>query len=281
MRSPIGSKNRSLLIVGAWVVLSSQLALCQASSAPVPATAPATAETAEPPPAYEVTTVKPWDGNGFAPPLRIYIQMAFGISPNSVARLIGPEWINDVKYVIQGKPPDSIRDAMQKMTPEARANEMRQMQQSLLADRFKLKVHFETREMPEYDLVLAKGGSKLKESPDPSKGSASMRKGAQASQIKGTALPMRVIINFLMSDEELGGRTVIDKTGLTGVYDVLLNWAPLMAVPSAGNGTSPLPDAESPSLLVAVQEQLGLKLVPSKGPVQVVIIDSIERPSEN
>jgi uncharacterized protein (TIGR03435 family) len=230
-------------------------------------------------PAYEVATIKPWDGKGFEmPPLRFYIQQAFGISPNTVGRVIGPDWINSTRYVIQSKPPDSIRDAMQTMTAAERYRENALMMQSLLADRFQLKAHFETREMPVYQLVLAKGGSKLKEDPDTTK----HRFAAGASGIRGS-LTIHDLIDNLECAADIGGREVIDKTGLTGVYDFSLKWAPLQtaAVPGGGNGTAPSPDLEGASLFTAIEEQLGLKLVSAKGPGQVLVIDHIERPSEN
>jgi bla regulator protein BlaR1 len=222
-------------------------------------------------PSYEVATIKPWDGMGFARPLRAYIAQAFNLNSSSVSRLIGPDWINKKSYVIRGKVPDSLQDAMQKMAPEERWKETQLMQQSLLADRFKMKVHFETHEMPVFELVTAKDGSKLKEVPPLASGGASMGPQGQRNRL-------------------IDGRTVIDKTGLTGRYDISLEWVPtrLAAVATPGiliqpgtYGSAPPPDTDGPSLFTALQEQLGLKLVPSKGPVEVVVIDSIELPSEN
>lgn len=231
-------------------------------------------------PAYEVATIKPWDGKGFAiMPLRVYIQQAFGISPNIIGRVIGPDWINSTRYVIQAKPPESIRDAMQTMTTAERSIENSLMRQSLLADRFQLRAHFETREMPVYQLVLAKGGSKLKEDPDPTK----RRFATNASSIRGTATPIHDLIDILECAADIGGREVIDKTGLTGAYDFSLKWTPLQtaAAPGDGSGTAPSPDVEGASLFTAIEEQLGLKLVSAKGSGQVLVIDHIELPSEN
>jgi bla regulator protein BlaR1 len=225
----------------------------------------------EPMPEYEVTTVKPWHGEGPDTPLRDYIQIAFGIPSSAVGRVFGPDWVSKTKYEIEGKPPKSIQDSMQTMTQVERAKQMRWMMQSLLADRFKLKVHFETREMPVYELVIAKGGSKLKDNPDSTKGQFVAGRKRQMSELKGTALPIRIFITWLMGDEEIDGRTVIDMTGLTGNYDILLDWAPF-------SGSAP---SEGSSLFTALEEQLGLKLVPAKGAVEVVIIDHIESPSDN
>jgi uncharacterized protein (TIGR03435 family) len=198
---------------------------------------------------------------------------------NSNGWVIGPAWINSTRYVIQGKPPDSVRDAMQTMSPAERSKTVQTMQQGLLADRFKLKAHFETREMPIYRLVLAKGGSQLKENPDSSKG----RIAVSASIIRGTAMPIRNLLGALESVPDLGGRVVIDETGLAGTYDFLLKWAPMEVVTAQStlSGTSPSSNPEGVSLFTAVEEQLGLKLVPTNGPGQVLIIDHIEKPSPN
>jgi len=229
-------------------------------------------------PSFEVASIKPWDGTGFGIRLLVYIQSAFGVPANSNGLLIGPDWINNARYVIQTKPPDSIRDAMQKMTADEKRKITGQMQQSLLADRFKLKAHFETREMPEYELVVAKGGLKLKENPDTSQSGISVG----SSAIKGTAVSVPMLVNMLMAAPDIGGRVVINKTGLTGRYEVSLKWTPISsASPGNDNGAAPSADADTVSLFTAIEEQLGLKLVPTKGQGQVLIIDHIERPSAN
>jgi uncharacterized protein (TIGR03435 family) len=230
-------------------------------------------------PAYEVATIKPPGPNGFAMPLRAYIQGAFGIPVYSVGWVIGPDWINSAKYVIHGKPPDSIEKAMQTMTAEEKRKQVHLMGQSLLADRFKLKAHFETREMPVYQLIVAKDGPKLKEDPDASHAQAAVN----SFRFRATALTMQNLIDLLQGEPDIGGRVVVDKTGLSGRYDFNLKWTPLeAAAPSGGaSGTAPSPDAEGVSLFTAIEEQLGLRLVPTRGPGQVLVIDHIERPSEN
>jgi bla regulator protein BlaR1 len=260
------------------ILISARLAPCQCTIG-FAATAPVMASPSEQMPAYEVATIKPWDGNGFAMPLRSYIQRAFGISPNIAGRVIGPDWINTARYVIQGKPPDARASAMQNMTIEERMKETGLMMQSLLADRFQLKTHFETKEMPVYELVLAKGGSKLKEDSDPTK----RRVAVGGSTIRATAAPISVIFDALECAPDVGGREVVDRTGLTGSYDFSLRWTPLQtaAAPGDGNGSLSPADAEGASLFTAIEEQLGLKLVPAKRSAQVLVIDHIERPSPN
>jgi uncharacterized protein (TIGR03435 family) len=270
----------TLLVVGALIATSGPFAACQTSSVlPTAATPPVTATSPQQTPAYDVASIKPPGPNDYAMPLRVYIQAAFGIPLNSNGWVIGPDWINSARYLIQGKPPDSIRDAMQTMTSAQRSKEVQLMEQGLLADRFKLKAHFETREMSVYQLTVAKGGPKLKENPDAGKGVAAVN----PSWIRGNDVPMHVLCGLLESLPDIGGRVVIDKTGLSGTYDFNLKWTPLEPTtpPSVSSGTTPSPDAESASLFTAIEEQLGLKLVSTKGPGQVLVIDHIERPSEN
>jgi uncharacterized protein (TIGR03435 family) len=274
-----GHSDFTVLLAGVLILISGRLAPCQSTSVLPSATPPVTAASPQQTPAYEVATIKPSDGKGFAMPLRAYIQMAFGIPPARIGWVIGPAWINRAKYVIQAKPPDSIRDAMRSMTIAEAAKEIEAMKQSLLADRFHLKAHFETREMPEYQLVLTKGGSKLQENPDSTKGW--IRPGG--SEITGKDVPIGALIGTLENIPDIGGRAVIDKTGLTRRYNVSLKWAPMDATSVAAGVSGPAPSsgAEGASLFTAIQEQLGLKLVFAKRPAQVLVIDHIEQPTEN
>jgi uncharacterized protein (TIGR03435 family) len=206
----------------------------------------------------------------------------------------GPDWIDKEKYVITGKPSDEVRQAMAAMTPERRMAQYCMMEQSLLAQRFHLKMHIETREMPVYELVPAKGGLTMKQAAAPlanqpaSSGGGSLPPGGVAlgmtagggGMIKARAIPMSIFISALRSlADDLGGRPIVDKTGFSGNFDVdHLRWAGLTssnASPSQGV------DADTPSLSDALADRLGMKLVPAKGQVEVVVIDSIDRPTEN
>ncbi len=251
-----------------------------------------------PMPSYEVATIKKPDASGYStgyiagysaesldgqgPTIRHYIEEAYGIANRSGARVLGgPAWVGSDAYFIHGKVPDEIRDAMQKMTPAEQRNENRMMEQMLLQERFKLKVHFEMREMPVYELVAAKGGLKIKEVPPPPRGPLSRRRAGDPmppgtvtrsgiGKMTAMATTMPAFINMLASEKDLGGRPIVDKTGFTGNFDVVgMTWTP------------PSPDAEGASLFAALQETLGMKLVPGKAPVEVVVLDSIERPTEN
>ena len=95
-------------------------------------------------------------------------------------------------------------------------------------------------------------------------------------------MPIHGLTDTLECAADIGGREVIDKTGLTGTYDFSLKWTPLQTTPApGGNGTAPPPDVEGESLFTALEDQLGLKLVPTKAQGHVLVIDHIEQPSEN
>ena len=177
-----------------------------------------------------------------------------------------PAWAKSVPFDVQAKMDDVTTLALQKLSRDEENKQRQLMLQSLLADRFKLRVHNETREQPIYDLVVAKGGPKLKPWPP-----GVQTKGASwgRSEIRIEGWPIE---RFASSLDGMVGRPVFDKTGLRGNYDIDLKWTP--------EDEQGAPDA-GPSLLTAIQEQLGLKLVPTKGPVVTFVVDHVERPSEN
>jgi bla regulator protein blaR1 len=193
-------------------------------------------------------------------------------------------------------------DIQAKVAPEdapkldkLKRGERMEMLQPLLEDRFNLKFHHETREMPVYMLVVAKGGSKLKEAspegavPDGGPPRRGMMMSPGSLEANGAQIDM---LAHALSGQV--GRTVIDKTGLTGKYDFDLHFTPQNMPPGMGPGPGPgptggspgadappPPDTSGPDLLTALQEQLGLKLESEKGPVDVIVIDHIDKPSEN
>ncbi len=287
----------------------------------------APAQTAEPvarvfhptPPllSYEVATIKPDDPGGQTAAtgmrgstISVYVRGAYSpagglLPPTQVVG--GPQWIDKERYVIVGKPPSDLELAMQKMNLGDRAQQNRVMQQSLLATRFHLKVHFEVREMPIYTLVPAKGGFKIKVIADPAspapEGQQSspatgkrpsapagaiqlLSAGANGGMIRAHAISMAQLAGVLGSlvnqsgsgyfnAADTGGRPVVDQTGFSGNFDIdALKWS---SPQSAGSDTP----SDVPSFETALEETLGLRLVATKGPVEVVVIDSIDHPSEN
>lgn len=233
--------------------------------------------------------------------LGILLGQAF---PQSTQDILGlPDWAASARFDVNATAPSG--------TGNATLEQRRAMLQAMLADRFKLATHVETREVPAYDLVLARSDGKLGPQLTPSDidcavRAAAQRAAADAARAAGqpppapppppTASPtdrpppctMRSMTNrfdghmtmtsLAMALRGMAGRVVVDKTGLTGYYSLVLESAStppgLGAAPGAAATTS-----ELPSLFTAVQEQLGLRLVSSRAPVEVLVIDHIERPT--
>jgi len=151
----------------------------------------------------------------------------------------------------------------------------RQMLQELLADRFKLQVRHVQKDLPIYTLVVNKGGPKLKESPEDAKSNLVVSSvGRLGVRIAATHITVKELI-----DRQLGGytdRPIFDKTGLAAPYDFTLAFA--VENQPAGQEAGP---NDGTALVTAVQEQLGLKLVPATAPFDTIVIDHAERPSEN
>ena len=154
------------------------------------------------------------------------------------------------------------------LTPDQRS----QMLQSLLADRFKLRLHRETKDLPVYVLAIAKNGPHLRENVSHQDEVGMMGRG----EIHGTDAPISALVRRLSRQSELGHRPVLDRTGLTGDYDWDLTWTP-----NDASGTATSPDSSGPSIFTAIQEQLGLKLQPQTASAPVIVIDHVEKPSEN
>jgi uncharacterized protein (TIGR03435 family) len=219
------------------------------------------------------------------------IAQAYNLPSTYTGRIDGSQpWAGKDRYVIEARIPGELFARMQKMTFAERREQANLMLQSLLADRFHLKVHFETREMPVYDLVLAKDGPKLPppNTPpapgalsDPNKPPPDLRGMLQMSQ--GTIRARHEMLDGMLQAPffGLGGRPIVNHTGLTGTYDLTLHWTPDQPAAPNPDGTAPAPVDSGVSIFTALQEQLGLKLAPAKAPVEIIVVDNIERPSEN
>jgi uncharacterized protein (TIGR03435 family) len=196
-------------------------------------------------------------------PLKVLLTQAYRVQSDTI--IGGPAWIMTDRWDIIAK-------------TEKPATRMQQwdMLKPLLAERFKLQVHTETRQFPEYELVLAKGGPKLHESTAAELEAKEPGTRIGRGLIDGHGIPAVEFASFLRSEV---GRPVIDKTGLTGKYDFKVQWVPDESQPNSG-GDAPPPDATGPSIFAAIQE-LGLKLEAIKGPVEVLVIDHVEKPTGN
>ncbi|MBI4473462.1 MAG: TIGR03435 family protein [Acidobacteria bacterium] len=220
--------------------------------------------------------------------LRMLIRNAFRVQDFQI--IGGPAWMSSDRFDIQAKAEENASQA-----------QVNEMLQTLLAERFGLKFHKETRELPVYELVVAKNGPKLKES-NPNSDGTPMRVTTPDGRGQAVGRGMMMIgmgqitgggMTTAQLAQMLGnnlGRTVIDKTGLTGSYDIQLSWTPdpsegggfrgmPMPLPPAGErGTPPGRDETLPSLFTAIQDQLGLKIESGRGPVEVMVIDSAQKP---
>lgn len=191
-------------------------------------------------------------------PVKLLIRAAFRIQNAQIAG--GPGWLDTDRYDIEAK-----TGHPEKIEPD----QMGPLLQSLLTERFNLKFHMETRELPVFALVVAKneaGGRKLKRQVKDESTAMNTHGGKGKSQLVATAVSMAALANYVGNRL---GRIVLDRTGLSESYDFVLEWAP--------DGS----DSSAPSLVTALREQLGLRLESQKGPVQVLVIDSLEKPSEN
>ena len=190
-------------------------------------------------------------------PLSVLIQNIYRVRSFQVSS--GPSWIATERWDIEATPGSNATPAI---TPEQRD----EMFKTLLADRFHLVLHRETKELPVYDLVVAKGGSKLPRSGD--------EPGFGMSDTGSVTFKKTTVSTFANVLSGVLGRKVIDKTGLQGNFNVDLHWTP-------NERADAQPDDAGPSIFTAIQEQLGLRLESSKGPVEVLVIDRAEKPSEN
>jgi len=219
--------------------------------------------------------------NATGVPLSFIIRQAYGVLETQVANQ--PDWLTSERYDIRGKAPDGV-EVFPNMAPLLR---------SLLQDRFGFQAHTEQRDLPTYDLVMARSDGRL----GPKISRADFDCGARATATPPKAGPSgdpvctitfgpgRILVRGFSIGRVAGGlvgqvqRMVVDKTGLTGPWNFELLYTPDQPVRLNGAIVPPNPDA--PSLFTAVQEQLGLKLESSRGPVDVLVIDRVNRPTED
>jgi bla regulator protein blaR1 len=272
--------------------------------------APAGGPPIDPEMRFEVVSIKPFDASGGALgrsnttpgrydfaglPLRLLVGQGLRAPQH---RIVGwPEWIDTERYTVAAKIPDGAPQAA-----------LFVMVENLLKDRFKLVTHRETRELPVYNLVLANSnrrfGPAFKESspqclaeltelaeaarrgaPRPRTPTACVTVQLGIGMVTITGFQMMALADFLTQSVD---RRVIDRTGLTSYYDLTLKWTPEQSgspapfgLPAGVLPQAPRPpaDPDAPSIFTAVQEQLGLKLEAGRGPVEVVVIDRLEKPT--
>ena len=241
---------------------------------------------AAPPLAFDAVSIKPnKSGSGSTSmhttterfqatnlPLKTLIRDAYDLqTPDQVIGL--PAWTDSVNFDIEAKIDAETLAILKSKSSEESGRLLNGMMQSALADRFHLKAHPETRELPIFELTLARGGSKLTsaDADNPKNGNMS----SNNQKLTATGIPTANLCTFLSRRLH---RQVRDKTGLTGLYDFVLQWSPDEA---SGESADASGASQAPSLFTALQEQLGLKLESTKGPVPTIIVDHVEMPSEN
>jgi uncharacterized protein (TIGR03435 family) len=232
---------------------------------------------------FEVATIKPTDpafggilvgmpngqfsARGFT--LRDLISFAYSMDNRQVVDL--PKGLESERYDILGKFPSGA---------PANPAAARGMLQALLAERFQLTFHRETRDMPIYTVTVAKGGHKMKARTEGDGGEA------RRMLFNGPNVPGRDVSVAMLAEglqKLVLDRPIVDKTGLTGNFDFELHWRP-EASQFGGRGgqlTAASVNDDKPDIFTAMQEQLGLKLEPTKGPAEVIVVERAEKPSEN
>jgi uncharacterized protein (TIGR03435 family) len=194
-------------------------------------------------------------------PLSWLISAAYGVPIRQISGL--PQALSGDGYDIEAKAEHPVN-----------RDQMMQMLQHLLEDRFNLAVRRETKEIKAYVLVVAKGGAKM----DESHGGDLVVQKINASKTFYQNMPMPVFANLLAFSID---DTVVDQTGLSATYDFTLNYMPERLGPGVLEGREPGPDPNAPSLSTALQQQLGLKLESRRGPVEMLVIERIEKLSQN
>jgi uncharacterized protein (TIGR03435 family) len=269
------------------VVPVAALVLVPVLRAQTPTTSPTPSAAEDKPLVFDVVSIKPNHSGSpamveVAPPdgyavenfrIRAIISDAFGIRYDLISG--GPGWLDTDSYDLTAKV--SGEDlAVWKALPQDQRN---RMLQAVLKDRFHLVAHTATKELPGYTLTIAKGGLKLQPLAQPTE----MSYGANMGDFDVEAISISTLADLLSQDLR---QTVLDQTGLTGRYTFELKWAdPRRSARSGASDDNPEGEASEPSTLpalpTALEEQLGLKLTAMKVPTTTLVIDSIDRPSEN
>jgi uncharacterized protein (TIGR03435 family) len=290
------------ILAAASITFFCPVMFAQATAA---ATAPSSTMTdARSAPSFDVATIKPhpsdgdssWIGiritpdgfQGESATIPILIQRAYGL--RSLDQVSGcPEWAKNERLDIQAKMSDADIADMEKLSPAAAKARRELMMRALLAERFKVKLHSETKQVPVFELVVAKGGPKLQDAatdPNPAlvKGEDGKPLVAFNQATKRTmaaqGLSTKALADYLSQPTSGLDRPVVDKTGLSSTYDFILNWVPHWNRFLRGSGDSSASVEEADKLFEALA-QIGLKLQPATAAIDFIVVDHVERPSEN
>jgi uncharacterized protein (TIGR03435 family) len=270
----------------------------------------------DPLPSFEVATIKPASSQPLlssASPAEVHIsnvtvrnliEQAYGIPWTSAGNervLGGPAWLDTNHYDIVARIPGDLAEARQRLSRDQQKQQISLMLQSLLAERFHLKLHFETRVLTVYALVVAKPNPHLVEStnqpestaqegpvpiPLPSK-PEDLRHGilvlynGQSALMTARQASLDDLVHWFAGYSEVGGRPVINQTGLSGLYDFTLRWTRQSLAVTPQPGSSDAADSDAPPIFTALPNQLGLRLKSTKAGVEVILIDHTDPPTDN
>ena len=270
-----------------------------------PAALPAFSETAAQPQhapqhEFDVATIKPSDTRNTLPPsvditpdrfqatgvtLKELIKIAWNLNYGADEQISGgPLWVSNTRFDLDAKEDAALAAELARLPQQQQGDQVRAMLRGLITQRFGLQLHHETRDLPVYELVVAKSGQRMLPAADPSAAKSADATDkprrwiriAGVGELEGYSADISTLVTVLSMQPEIGGRLVVDKTGLTGSYDFALKWTPdifLNANQTAANA--------GPSLFTALQEELGLKLESAKAPVDRIVIDRVSLPAAN
>jgi uncharacterized protein (TIGR03435 family) len=193
------------------------------------------------------------------------LKYAYGLQEQEIVG--GAKWLGTEKFDVVGDPETQTRPS---------SDVYKQMVQNLLADRFQLTAHHESRDLSVYEIVIAKSGPKLQKNTGAPNGIPTV--GYSPGQLVSSNATLADFAAFLQ--RFVADRPVVDGTGITGKYDWSLRWTP-DELKTDGNHQRDENNNSLPGLFTAIQEQLGLKLQEEKRPVEVFVVDHVEMPTEN
>lgn len=252
------------------------LGLCAMQSPPTPVASS---------PSFEVATIRPSPSESRGADFQIasvrfraehatltdLIRFAYDLRADELLQR-SPRWASSERFDVDAKIDDVQADATKKLTPTQQMDQYRSMLQSLLRDRFTLKVDTKTKELPVFALETAPSGPHMAPSALPP-GHLPQIAGFSRGDVDARGVSMSLLSEMLSGNQDVGGRVVIDATGLSGNFDFELHWTPF--------STDAVSDTATVPLATALKEQLGLKLTARKAPVRVLVISHVEHPSPN
>ena len=284
--------TRKLLLASVGITaVAGPIVLGIVNSPPVRAQAKA---DGSPPLRFEVASIEPAKPDPFNRGFRIVpggginllritlkelISFAYDVHDSQISG--GPSWMSSEKYAILAQPvPSEVPADIREMSEDQQLralDRVRQRVRSLLAERFQLTVRRDTKELSAYALLIGNSGSKLREFREGEHNLKGIGLGRGELTLRRSTTQMLATVL-----SKLVGGPVQDRTGLTGAFEGKLEWTPEPGEPSLVPETTPTPNLSGrPPLFTALQEQLGLKLESTGGPVEMIVVDKLEKPSEN